>query len=392
MSIKQSSASTNATPRRKRRRLWLRIPLGILIGIVVVVAAVRPALPRVVRWYVNRILSRNLDYEGRIGDVTLNLWRGAYTISDIRLLQRTGNVPVPLFSAKRLELAVQWNAILHRKLVAQVIFQEPQVNFVAPSAESEGQTGGNTPWLATLQDLFPFKINRTEIHNGAIHFRSYVKAKPVDVYLSNLEASVDNLTNIRGQTTPFLATVDARGMAMDQADFEFHMKLNPFSYLPTFQMAVRLLGLDVSTLNDLSLTYGGFTFKGGFLDLVLEAQATNGQLQGYVKPLFRNLQMFHLVEDVKNDANPLQFFWQAILGVTTWVLKNQPRDQFGTNIPFTGDMTTPDMNILAAIGNVLRNAFIRAYLPRFDGGTQSFQDMQFEAPSITSPTSIGEEQ
>jgi hypothetical protein len=392
MASRQSTSPTDAPPRRKKRRLWLRIPLGILIALAILIIAARPALPGVVRWYVNRILTHNLQYEGRIGDVTLHLWRGAYSISDIRLLQRTGNVPVPLFYAKRLELAIQWNAVLHHKIVGQVIFQEPQVNFVAPSDQSEGQTGGGIAWLQTLQDLFPFKINRTEIHNGAIHFRSYVKAKPVDVYLSNLEASVENLTNIQSQTTPLLATVDAKGMAMDQARFEFHMKLNPFSYLPTFQMAVRLLGLDVSTLNDLSLTYGKFTFKGGFLDLVLEAQANAGQLQGYVKPLFRNLQMFHLFEDVKYDADPLQFFWQAILGVTTWVLKNSPRDQFGTNIPFTGDMTQPNMNILAAVGNVLRNAFIRAYLPRFDGGNQTFDGMQFEAPTITSPTSIGEEQ
>jgi hypothetical protein len=362
------------------------------VGIAALVACARPMLPRVVRWYVNSILSHNLEYEGRIGDVTLNLWRGAYSISDIRLLKRTGNVPVPLFSAKRLELAVQWNAILHRKIVAQVVFEEPQVNFVAPSDQSEGQSGGDTSWLQMLQDLSPFKINRTEIHNGSIHFRSYVQQKPVDVYLSGLEAQVNNLTNIQSQSTPLMATVDAKGLAMDQAPFEFHMKLNPFSYRPDFKMAVLLQGLDVTALNDLAHSYGGFDFKGGWFDVVVEAQADEGQVQGYVKPLFRNLKIFDVVEDVKYDANALQFFWQAILGVTTGILKNQPRDQFGTYIPFTGDLTQPNMNILSAIGNVLRNAFIRAYLPRFLAGTESFDGMQFEAPSITNPTPLGAEQ
>jgi len=392
MSSRPASSSTDAPPRTKKRRLWRRILLGVVVGIVVLVACARPMLPRVVRWYVNRTLSRNLEYEGRIGDVTLHLWRGAYSISDIRLLKRTGNVPVPLFSAKRLELAVQWNAILHRRIVAQVVFEQPQVNFVAPSDESEGQSGGGTAWLQVIQQLSPFKINRTEIHNGAIHFRSYVQQKPVDVYLSHLEAQVGNLTNIQGQSTPRMATVDAKGLAMDQADFEFHMKLNPFSYRPDFKMAVLLQGLDVTALNDLAHTYGGFDFKGGWFDLVVEAQANEGQLEGYVKPLFRNLKIFDVVEDVKYDANALQFFWQAILGVTTGILKNQPRDQFGTNIPFTGDLTQPNMDILGAIGNVLRNAFIRAYLPRFSAGNQSFDGMQFEAPSITNPTNLGAEQ
>jgi hypothetical protein len=393
MAHKQHAVSTDAPPRpKKKRRFWWRILLGFVLGIILLGACVRPMLPRAVRWYVNRVLSRNLDYEGRIGDVTLNLWRGAYSISDVRLSQRTGDVPVPLIAIKRLELAVQWNALLHRRLVVRVLFEQPQLNFVAPSDQSEAQTGGDTPWLDVLQQLAPFKINRAEVQDGSIHFRSYVQTKPVDVYLDNLQATVDNLTNIKNQSAPMMATVDAKGMAMDQADFEFHMKLDPSSYRPDFQMAVRLLGLDVTTLNDLSHTYGGFDFKSGFLDLVVEAQASEGQIQGYVKPLFRNLRIFNLGQDVKYDANALQFFWQAILGVTTGVLKNGPRDQFGTYIPFTGDTTAPKTDLLATIGNVLRNAFIRAYLPRFSAGNQSFEDMQFQAPSITGPTSIGEEQ
>jgi hypothetical protein len=58
----------------------------------------------------------------------------------------------------------------------------------------------------------------------------------------------------------------------------------------------------------------------------------------------------------------LQFFWQALVGVTTTGLRNRPRDQFGTLIPFSGDLTaTTQADILATIGNVLRNAFVRAY-------------------------------
>ncbi len=300
-------------PLRKRRSRW-RILLRIVVLISAAIACMRPALPSLVRWYVNRILDRNLLYEGRIGDVTLNLWRGAYSISDIRLIKRTGNVPIPLLHAKTLELAVQWNAILHGKIVGQVVMQQPELNFVDASADAESQTGGGGGWLNTLSDLFPFKLNSVQIHDGSIHFRSYKTAKPVDVYLNNLEASVDDLTNIQQRTTPMLTTVKAKGLAMNQAKFEFNMKLNPFAYRPTFHMATRLLGLDVTKTNDLALAYGQFDFKGGWFDLVVEVDASEGQLQGYAKPLFRNLKVFDIPQDIKNDRDPLQFFWQAILG------------------------------------------------------------------------------
>jgi len=349
-------------------------------------------LSGVVRWYVNRVLSHNLEYAGRIGNVDLHLWRGAYSISDLRLFKRTGNVPVPLFSAKRLELAVQWSAIVHGKIVGQVVIDQPEVNFVASSNDSESQTGGGTPWLQTLQDLFPFTINSAQIHNGSIHFRSYLSQTPVNVYLSNLEASVDNLTNVKNETAPLLTTVNATALAMDQAKFDFHLKMDPFSYRPTFDMAVRLIGLDVTKTNDLVHTYGQFEFKGGWFDLVIEADAKEGGIAGYVKPLFRNLQVFDLVDDIKHDDNPLQFFWQALLGVTTGILKNQSRDQFGTSIPFTGDLSAPNTDILSAIGNVLRNAFIRAYLPRLNSGSPALDGMQFQSASITDPASIGDQQ
>ena len=209
-----------------------------------------------------------------------------------------------------------------------------------------------------LEDLSPFKLNSVQIHHGSIHFRSFKKEKPVDVYLSEVEGSIDDLTNIRDRTTPLLTTVKATAKAVDQANFEFQMNLDPFSYRPTFKLATRLIGLDVTKINDLALTYGQFDFKRGWFDLVIEADASEGQVSGYVKPLFRNLKVFDLVEDFKNDDNPLQYFWQALLGVTTRVLSNQAHDQFGTIIPFTGDLTQPKTDLLSTIGNVLRNAFV----------------------------------
>jgi len=223
---------------------------------------------------------------------------------------------------------------------------------------------------------------------GSIHFRTYVTAQPVDVYLSHLDATVDNLTNILDETTPLLTTVKATALAMDQAKFEYQMKLDPFSYRPTFHMATRLLGLDVTKINDMAMAYGAFDFKRGWFDLVIEADSKEGRIAGYVKPLFRDLRMFSLKQDIKED-NVVQFFWQLILGVTTTIFKNQPRDQFGTLIPFTGDATAPNTDVLATIGNVLRNAFIRAYLPRLQDAGLNPAGLQFEAPSVDSPTAIG---
>jgi hypothetical protein len=214
----------------------------------------------------------------------------------------------------------------------------------------------------------------------------------VDIYLSDLEGSVDNLGNIRGQITPLVASVQATALLMEQAKLELKVTLDPFSYRPTFHLVLRLLGLDVTKINDLALAYGKFDFKRGWFDLVVEADSKEGQLNGYVKPLFRNLKVFSLSQDLKED-NALQFFWQALVGFATTVFKNHPRDQFGTLIPFSGDASgKSSTDIVATLVNLLRNAFVRAYLPRLETGEVSVGGLKFEPPDISDPVSVGDEQ
>src|SRR6185503_2472451 len=160
------SADAQNVPRK--RRGWRTF--GIVVLILLVLGAVgRALLPGFVRDYVNRTLDRNPTYAGEIGDVQIHLWRGAYSIDDVRISKTTGNVPVPFFAAKRVDFAIQWNALFHRRLVGRVLMEEPEMNFVDAPTEGDSQTGGGAPWLQMIKDLFPFKINSAIVRNGSVH-------------------------------------------------------------------------------------------------------------------------------------------------------------------------------------------------------------------------------
>ena len=385
---KEREETPSSAKPRKRRKWWRRLLFVVLILVVIGVIG-RLIMPWAVRDYVNRTLDKNPMYAGTIGDVQIHLYRGAYSIHDIKISKTSGNVPVPFFASKAVDFAIEWNALLHHKIVGRVLMKEPEINFVDAPAEGEGQSGTGAPWLQMISDLFPYKINSAIVQNGSVHFRAYKTKDPVDVYLSQVEGSVDNLTNIRDESNPLISTVKAKALVMDQAKFEFNMSLDPFSYRPTFHMATRLLGLDVTKINELALAYGKFNFKRGWFDLVVEADSKEGQINGYAKPLFRNLKVFSLKDDLKED-NVLQFFWQALVGAVTRALTNIPRDQFGTKIPFSGDVSGTSTGILQAVGNILRNAFVRAYLPRLENGAEDVEGLRFEPGEITDPISAGE--
>ncbi len=413
------SAKPSAPRKKRRRRRWLGIGGGGVLFILILLIVGRAMLPWALRSYVNRTLDQNPLYDGKIGDIDVHLWRGAYSIEDIRLVKTTGNVPVPLFSSKRLDLAIEWRALLSGKIVGRVAIEQPELNFVDAGEKGESQTGVGGPWLKILEDLFPFKINSLYVNHGSIHFRAFDTEPPLDMYIADLNASILNLSNIHDDVTPLISTVEAKGMALGHAPFEYKMQFDPFSYRPTFKLAVRLIGLDVTKINTLTRKYGAFDFERGWFDLVVELDAKEGYLEGYTKPLFRNLTVLSLRDDVKEDnvvevdakegnlegyvkplfrdlkvlslrqdikeGNVIQFFWEALLGVATEILENQPRDQFGTVINFKGDASNPQTSILEIVGNVLRNAFIRAYLPRLHGEATQVEGLQFSPGEVSDP-------
>jgi hypothetical protein len=230
---------------------------GLLALLLIALAGTaRALLPNAVRQYVNRTLDQSPLYAGEIGPLKLHLWRGAYSIQDVRISKRIGEVPEPLFSAKRIDFSLQWDALLRGRFVGRVLMLEPELNFVDAPSDESSQTGGEGPWLGMLEDLFPFQINRAVIRDGSIHLRVYWTDPPFDTYLSDVQATVDNLGNIDDDTKPLPATVVADGQVMDQAPFEFRMMLDPSSYRPTFRLTTRILGLDVTRINDLARAYG----------------------------------------------------------------------------------------------------------------------------------------
>jgi hypothetical protein len=97
-----------------------------------------------------------------------------------------------------------------------------------------------------------------------------------------------------------------------------------------------------------------------------------------VKPLMKDLDVFELKED---SENPLKLAWQAVLAGIVKIFKNQPKDQFATKIPVSGTIDKKGIALWATIGNVLRNAFVRAFSPTFDQTVGPSKDLT-EDPKI----------
>jgi hypothetical protein len=143
---------------------------------------------------------------------------------------------------------------------------------------------------------------------------------------------------------------------------------DPFSNFEDFDFRLRTTGIELKRLNDFASAYGKFDFNAGSGDLVIEAQANKGQLSGYIKPLLRDVDVFNWQQDVENQNKGFfRSIWEAVVGTSETVLKNQNKNQFATRVDLSGSVHKQDISAFQAFLQILRNAFVQAFNARYDG-------------------------
>jgi hypothetical protein len=353
------TGSTNTGPLKRHRGRFY-----IIGGILAFLVIVHVTLPFAIRRYVLRTLNRIPGYRAQVGQLYVNLFRGAYQIKQIKLEKTSGAVPVPFFSAETMDLSIQWTELFHGALVGKIQIDRPSLNFVNSPAPETSQVSVDKSWIARVKELFPLKINRFEVNDGEIHFRDYSRKPNVDLYMTGTHVIAVNLTNSRRLSQTLAAIIDAGGVVSQDGRFKFHLTADPFDERPTFQLAAEMTDVDLTQWNNFLEAYGGVDASKGTFSVFTEMQVKHGKLQGYIKPILKHLEIARW-KDAKE--NPLKVLWETIVAGVAEILKNQPKDQIATRIPLSGDISNPDAGIFATIGNLLRNAYIQALFPDLEG-------------------------
>lgn len=347
---------------RKHRKLLLTLALIVLVLLVL-----RLFLAQILQWYVNTKLDESPEYDGQIGAIDLRILRGAYRIDGVELFKTTGAVPVPLFSASAVEFSILWGALFDGAVVGEVELFDPVINIVDSEDEATQQTGEEGQWISVAEDLFPLRIDRIAVHQGKLHFRNFDSEPQVDIFVSQIEGEVQNLTNSTDVADTMVARIDFTALAMDTSELVIEMAFDPSLRNPTFNLDARMLQLPLMHLDSFIDAYAPFDIEAGSIDVVTELAASEGRLQGYVKPIIYNLDVFEWRADVEEDGdNPFRVAWEALVGFVGELLQNQPRDQLATNIPIDGDISSPETSTLAVVMNILRNAFVEAFQANFE--------------------------
>ena len=341
--------------------------VGWLLLIIVLLVALRAALPYAVRHYLNTRMDRMGDYHGQIADIDLHLWRGAYTVNGLNIVKVSGKVPVPLLDAPRTEINLSWRALTHGTVRGKVVFFRPVLNFVDGNGKDDTQSGKGVDWRGKLKLLAPIRLDEVSVINGTVTFNNFVSSPRVDLKMTDVNGTASNLTNVEHQGGSRVATMHATAKVLGQAPLETHAQFDPLQNRGDFKLDLRVSDVDLTQANQLARAYVGLDLASGSGDFTMQLEASHGQLSGYAKPLFHDLQIFSWKQDVEQDhKNPLQLAWEVVAQGITSIFKNHTKDQFATRIPISGHIDDKQLGTFDAIINVLRNAFVEAYTPQLE--------------------------
>ncbi len=356
--------------KRSHRRILPKISrkAGIIIlSVILLLVAVRIALPYVLKDIINHKINRVPGYAGHVNDVDLRILKGAYAIKGIQLTQTSETKPVPFFSADEIEISVEWRALFHGALVSSITILHPQMEFLAEKPQRTGEKlkADTANWQHNIKDLFPLRIDDFTILNGDVHFRSVNSKPPVDVYFQDFNVIATNLTNSAKISESMVSHVDVNGIVMGDGKIKTHLDIDPFAKQPTFNMNAEITNIDLPKLNNFLRAYGKFDVERGRFSLYVQCAASHGKFDGYLKPLLSDLKV---VNWEKDKEDPAKLIWKSIVGAIADLFTNKKVDRLATRIPFSGSFKNPSPDIWATIVNLLRNAFVQAITPGLDRG------------------------
>ncbi len=178
------------------------------------------------------------------------------------------------------------------------------------------------------------------------------------VFLTNARLDLTDFSNEKSERR---GKAKLQGVFMGSGPTVLDASFAPASTQADFALDLRMNDVDLRSLNDMLRAKGGFDVKQGTFSLFTEVTVRDGRVDGYVKPLFANMDVYDREQD--KSKNVFRQVYEGVVGGVSSLLENRPRDEVATVADLSGPVENPNSSTLDIVLGLLRNAFIKAILP-----------------------------
>ena len=338
----------------------------------------RVASPYVIQDYINGKLDHTEGISGSVGDVDIALFRGGYSIKDIKIFTVEGiDNAKPLLSVDEIDLSISWPALLKGHLVTEMLFFHPQVAIYdkkRDTQEQNDQVKDETTWIGLANNLVLFSIDRLDIYNGKITLLNNFNGSERATNLSNINGYIFNITNAQNLDDSLVTEFNLKAAIMGKAQAKLDGKLDPFSEKANFDINLELQKFSVNSIDTLLQVYTPFDVEAGRIDGAIELACNDNKLDGYVKAGVYDLSIFSWRADVEKDGDSFfTLLFEGTADLISQFLENDQSDLLAARIPISGKLDNTEISTFSAVMSVMQNAFFDAFEMKVDN-IISFED------------------
>ena len=227
----------------------------------------------------------------------------------------------------------------------------------APTEELAKKTGrvieqkSNDPGLEV-------RFNNVRIAGAELGMVNRAANPEYRLFVTKTHLDISNLSN---QAEAGVAAARARGLFMGSGSLDASARFRPRGKSANFDLRLVIEETEMKAMNGLFLATGNFDVNAGRFSLFTEISVRDGVVDGYVKPLFRDVDVYDVKQDKKK--NVLRQIYEGIVGGLSWLLENKPRDQVATTTRISGRLSNPETSTFDLTLGLIENAFFEAILP-----------------------------
>ena len=205
-----------------------------------------------------------------------------------------------------------------------------------------------------LHKITPLDVDHIDILDGQVAFVDTSRPERPELWMHDLQLSVENLTNRVRLTEGRPVLLTASATLADSGTVSILITADPFEKGLTFSGRAAVVGLQTAELYRFIEPATKLQAPEGTIDIFVEFDCRNGQLTGGVKPVLKNVKVR---PDDKGFFTKLKA-WVADLAIKLFSDRVRDRNAVATVIPIKGTLTGPDVDLWPAIFGVMRNAFV----------------------------------
>jgi Domain of Unknown Function (DUF748) len=248
--------------------------------------------------------------------------------------------------------------------IGEIRVRDANAEYINRTADSAPETTAKKVDKAAKEysEAPSLAVNVDKVYiNGRLGFLNTARNPQYRIFWDRCEVQISNFTN---QSEDGAMVGRLTGFFMNSGKTVMNVTARPNKKGPNIDLRIAIEDTDMRLMNDLFRSYGNFDVVAGRFSFFSEISVRDGDMNGYVKPLFHEMDVYDQRQD--KEKNVFRKLYEGAMGGLSWLFQNTPRDEVATTIQVSGKLSNPETSTWDTIIGLVQNAFLKAILPGFE--------------------------